>query len=66
MADWIRTDERLPEKSGKYLVTYSTPKGKRHTEERWFYGTYQGWTKGNGRPVAWQPMPVPYTEDERK
>lgn len=67
MSNWTPTTQcgygdTLPEKSGKYLVTYLTSKGKRHVEERWFYSQYGGFTKGNGRIIAWMPMPEPYNE----
>lgn len=51
----------LPTKQGKYLVTYVTRTGRRMVEERWFYSTYGGFTKGNGRIIAWRPMPEPYS-----
>lgn len=60
MDKWISVKERLPEKQDKYIVTYETRTGKRHVEERWFYGSARIWTKGNGAPIAWQPMPKPY------
>ena len=54
----------FPEKSGKYLVTYLSPRGKRMIEERWFDVKYLSWTRKNGTPIAWRPMPRPYTGPE--
>lgn len=59
MGKWISTKDRLPETQGKYIVTYLTNTGRKNVEERWF--SYRGYfLKGNGYPIAWQPMPEPY------
>lgn len=61
MIQWIPNKKQLPEKSGKYLVTYETITGRRMVEERWFYTQYQNWTRRNhGTIIAWAPMPEPF------
>lgn len=59
MNKWISTKKKLPEKQGKYIVTYLTNTGRKNVEERWFF-SFGYFAKGNGEPIAWQKMPEPY------
>lgn len=63
MAEWISVMERLPEKTGKYLV-YGQWKGR--PAEMWVcelmaIGMLIGWANGGGNPTVthWMPLPEP-------
>lgn len=71
---WIPVSELLPDKAGYYLVSFESDGGKgRHKKDRsvtvsWFqpttvsrYGTKDAYF-AEGKPVAWQYLPEPYTE----
>ena len=54
---WIPVSERLPEQSGKYLVTVSNGNV--------YAGTFSAYEKRfSCAAVAWMPLPEPYEEDE--
>lgn len=66
---WIPCSERLPEKDGKYLVTYCDDLVDNYVIERNFYnGSFEPMSyseKHTGRKaIAWQPLPEPYMEGE--
>lgn len=66
---WIPCSERLPEASGKYLVTikWSDDSGEEHTNinTSWYKEPYDaGWEWSNIDVVAWMPLPEPYKEGE--
>ena len=66
---WIPCSERLPEKSGKYLVTYRDELVDNYVIERNFYnGKFEPMPyseKHTGRKaLAWQPLPQPYKVTE--
>ena len=55
--EWIPVTERLPEKSGKYLVTVKNGNV--------YAGTYDAFSgKFQCAATAWQPLPEPYEESE--
>ena len=54
---WIPVTERLPEKTGKYLVTVSNGNV--------YAGTYSAYErKFSCAATAWMPLPEPYKGDE--
>ena len=58
---WIPCKERLPEKTGPYLVTvrnWNTP------QQVDYFSIYSGWMEYVGRVIAWMHLPEPYREDE--
>lgn len=75
---WIHCSERLPEKSGKYLVTINCG-GSVHTTVRRFnpkpkhpeqnepiftkrLPLYSGWERRTCGVIAWQPLPEPFKQ----
>lgn len=58
-AEWIHCDERLPEKSGYYLVTNTLWGGRRVDIDSF---SREGMFWFMTRPVAWMPLPEPYEE----
>ena len=69
LCKWIPVTERLPEKSGEYLVTYH-PCYWDDVESEILVGvdTFRGkttWAKAKyQRVVAWMPLPEPYREEK--
>jgi hypothetical protein len=62
---WIPCSERLPEESGRYLISALDGIGRRTTVAP-YQPRYKAWTM-TGRMaywkvVAWQPLPEPYEE----
>ena len=55
MPRWIPVSERLPEKTGKYLVTVKNGNVYAGT-----YSAYEG--KFNNSVIAWMELPEPYEE----
>ena len=54
---WIPVTEKLPEKSGKYLVTVKNGNV--------YAGTYDAFSgKFQCAATAWQPLPEPYRHEE--
>lgn len=66
MDKWISVEERLPEKSGDYLI--STTHGYVGVA-KWGFGLYKkgGWN-GNCKNciVAWMPLPEPYKAESEE
>lgn len=65
ISQWIPCSERLPEKDGKYLVTYCDDLVENYVIERNFYnGQFEPMPyseKNLGRKaLAWQLLPEPY------
>ena len=68
---WTPCSERLPDKPGKYLITfretvYNGIEEKPKTTVCSYYrdGKEFKWSKAKyGRVTAWAEMPEPYTED---
>lgn len=65
---WILCSERLPEQSGKYIVTVKNLTGYWILENNVFVCDYQydefifqGWE--DNKVIAWQPLPTPYQPD---
>lgn len=62
---WIPVNEKLPEKSGWYLITTY---GYEHVVDMfWYYHESNQW---NGLPdlekvVAWMPLPTPYERNSK-
>lgn len=62
-AGWIPCNERLPDKSGEYLITIKW-------EDRlgiyfsWFYLRDICWSYRNANVVAWMELPEPYEVEE--
>jgi hypothetical protein len=57
LPEWIPVSERLPEKSGKYLVTVKNGNV--------YAGTYDAFSgKFQCAATAWRPLPTPYKESE--
>ena len=63
MAEWIPVTERIPEKTGKYLV-YGQWEGR--AAEMWVcelmaIGMFTGWANGARNPTVthWMPLPKP-------
>lgn len=65
MNEWIPCNERLPENSGRYLVTCERD-GRRIVDWNIYY--YRSYDRFDGwlwEPVAaWMPLPEPYTGGE--
>lgn len=63
---WILCSERLPEKSGRYLVT-NTRLGAFEVTWNIFYNgkgeAPEGWLYEDGT-IAWMPLPEPYKGEE--
>ena len=60
---WIPCSERLPDKTGRYLVTCSKI-GAWETDWNIFFAeTKLGWLYEN-RVIAWMPLPEPYKEGQ--
>lgn len=59
---WIPVSERLPEVGGWFIVTKDGAGGDKHVFLSYF-STAHGWEFAE-EPVAWMPLPEPYTEDE--
>lgn len=63
---WIPCRERLPEKSGRYLVT-NTRLGAFEVAWNIFYNgkgeAPEGWLYEDGT-IAWRPLPEPYKGEE--
>ena len=59
-AQWIPCSERLPEKSGSYLVTNNNW-GEPVREVNVWYMTDCCWSRHH--PIAWMPLPEPYQEN---
>ena len=66
---WIPVSERLPEKSGKYLITIKNLTGFEIPKEYVFICDYFHAIKEfmfdtweDNKIVAWQPLPEPYKE----
>ena len=57
--EWIPVSERLPEKSGEYLIAI---KDRGYTEISWFYFADKKWSYRNVDIVAWAYVPEPYKE----
>lgn len=57
--EWIPCNERLPDKDGKYLITWHSPRGKDHICEKAF--TNGSWNS-SFNITAWMPFPEPYKE----
>lgn len=59
---WIPTSERLPDKSGLYLVTEKTAYGvnlcSRYWNLRQDRSFWSGW--GGDKVLAWRPLPEPW------
>ena len=56
---WIPVSERLPEKSGKYLVTVQNGNV--------YAGTFDAYSgRFQCAAVAWQPLPEPYKDGDVK
>ena len=60
---WIPVSERLPEHGGWFIVTKDGEEGNKHVFLSWF-STAHGWEFAE-EPIAWMPLPEPYTEDKR-
>ena len=71
---WIPCSERLPEKSGKYLVTQERYRidDREHvrpmaieTDYVEFSAVHKEWQRANFfNIIAWQPLPAPYQKGE--
>ena len=67
VSEWIPCEDRLPSKSGTYLVTYEWvgQSGTKYTEievidfER---GRWSDHTRHYEKVTAWMPLPKPYEE----
>ena len=69
MSEWIPCSERLPDKSGEYLITGLHHGGDKLTEELWIQvdqfdkdgsdNPYQWW-HFDEKVIAWMPLPEPY------
>ena len=66
IGEWIPCSERLPEKSGRYLVT-NTRLGAFEVTWNIFYNgkgeAPEGWLYEDGT-IAWMPLPEPYKGEE--
>jgi len=56
--EWVSVEERLPEKSGTYLI---------HVAPHWtgtcgYYNDGSGWKPGEGVVTHWMPLPGPPEE----
>lgn len=65
---WIPCSERLPEKSGKYLVSckanaYSNITTAAHWQSRYKHWDMTG-ARSHWRVDAWMPLPEPYKGDD--
>ena len=63
---WIPCSERLPEESGRYLISVLDGVGRRTTVAP-YQPRYKAWTM-TGRMaywkvIAWMPLPEPYREE---
>lgn len=59
---WIPVSERLPEHGGWFIVTKDGVGGDKHVFLSYF-STAHGWEFAE-EPIAWMPLPEPYTEDK--
>lgn len=65
---WIPCSERLPEESGRYLISVLDGVGRRITVAP-YQPRYKAWTM-TGRMaywkvIAWMPLPEPYRGEEK-
>lgn len=56
--EWIPVSERLPEKTGYYLVTRKGFSIKNHVKRVGYDANTKRWSEGS--IIAWQPLPEPY------
>ena len=66
---WISCEERLPEESGRYLISVLDGVGRRTTVAP-YQPRYKAWTM-TGRMaywkvIAWMPLPAPYIPEGEK
>jgi hypothetical protein len=66
---WIAVSERLPEKSGKFIIAGIFEKGcPIEVEQAEWYCRRQQWLDNDGnlwmKVLAWQPLPQPYTPSD--
>ena len=61
---WIPVTERLPEKSGEYLVTVKWVTGESDVDVYEYDARHKTWNDGESaggeRAVAWRELPEPY------
>lgn len=60
---WIPVSKRLPEHGGWFIVTKDGEGGNKNVFLSYF-STAHGWEFAE-EPIAWMPLPEPYTEDKR-
>lgn len=58
---WIPCSERMPDKSGEYLITIKWEDGS-EIYFSWFYLRDRCWSYRNANVVAWMELPEPYEE----
>lgn len=61
---WIPCSERLPEKSGDYLVTVAHHSGELLVEVDQFDNENGSWWHYMDDVIAWMPTPEPYKGEE--
>ena len=62
-AKWIPCSERMPDKSGEYLITIKWEDGS-EIYFSWFYLRDRCWSYRNANVIAWMELPEPYREDK--
>lgn len=56
--EWVPVSEKLPEKTGYYLVTRKGYSIKNHVKRVGYDANAKRWSEGS--IIAWQPLPEPY------
>lgn len=60
---WIPVEERLPEESGSYLVTYERPGGIRKVCTDYYCSGWYIEEFTACKIISWMPLPKPYTPE---
>ena len=64
MAEWISVKDRLPERSGNYLVVEELKSGGKLTFMRWFNSNIPTEFTYSPHVTHWMPLPEPPKEDD--
>lgn len=66
MTDWISVDDRLPDKTGTYLIAYTSYMTPEISVRTAYYTSGGGWELPTiiDHPIHWMPLPEPPEVDD--